>query len=66
MTTYKSTKPISEYKNDYPIGSIFYEYTGCTYGCISRDGVAVTLIPDATPFFEVPKDSVKEIPSVKE
>ncbi len=41
-------------------GTVLYEYTGCTYGVISKDGVAVTEKPShgsylKTPFFEVPR-----------
>ena len=41
-------------------GTIVYEYSGCTYGCIGS-GVAVTYIKDQTPFFELPVNSLKEI-----
>ncbi len=37
-----------------PQGTELYLYEGCTYGCISETGVAVTREPDTTPFFEVP------------
>jgi len=41
-------------------GETVYLYRGCTYGCISRDGEAVTFKPDITPFFEVPADALME------
>jgi len=41
-------------------GIMVYAYSGCTYGCIA-DGIACTEVPGETPFFELPRDSVKEI-----
>ena len=46
-------------------GETVYEYNGCTYGCISHSGNAFTLEKDETPFFELPKDSVKMLPSIQ-
>jgi hypothetical protein len=40
-------------------GSVVYEYTACTYGCISSDGIAVSFEPGQTPFFQVPRDAVE-------
>jgi len=42
-------------------GDVVYRYTGCTYGCISEGGVAVTRSPDQNPFFQVPMDALEEI-----
>lgn len=39
-------------------GTVVYRYRDCTYGAISTTGVAVTLKPDQTPFFEVPGTAV--------
>lgn len=40
-------------------GTIVYEFLGCTYGCITNSGIAVTLdINGGYPFFEVPIDSI--------
>jgi hypothetical protein len=39
---------------------IVYGYEGCTYGCIS-DGVPVTVLPNKTPFFELPENSLEPI-----
>jgi len=36
-----------------------YKYSGCTYGCITDTGIAVTEVEGETPFFEVPKSAVK-------
>jgi len=44
--------------SDLPKGTLVHEYDGCTYGCISYRGVAVTLIKDETPFFEIPNDAL--------
>jgi len=43
----------------YKKGDIVYSYGGATYGCISREGWAFTLIEDKTPFFELPTNAVK-------
>ena len=37
-------------------GTVVYEYTGYTYGCISDTGVAVTFKEGVEPFFELPLD----------
>ncbi len=39
-------------------GMTVYEYTGCTYGCITRKGIAVTEEDNGTPFFEVPINAI--------
>jgi hypothetical protein len=44
-----------------PKGTIVWEYSGCTYGVISNEGIAVTLLAGQTPFFEIPKRLLKEI-----
>lgn len=50
------------YKEDcVKAGDIVYAFYGVTYGCISDNGIAVTLVPDKHPFFEVPKDAVEEV-----
>ncbi len=46
-------------------GQVVYEYTGYTYGCISPTGIAVTLVPDETPFFELPRHLLTEIKEKK-
>ena len=48
---------------DLPKGFIVYNYVGYTYGCISRDGKAVSLKDDPKaqePFFEIPRDSFEK------
>ncbi len=46
-------------KRDFEEGEKVYRFTGATYGCISGDGIAVTLNENGdNPFFEVPDDSV--------
>jgi hypothetical protein len=42
---------------DLPAGLEVHQYNGCTYGCVGA-GVAVTMSPQQTPFFEVPRDAV--------
>ena len=52
-------------KKDYPWlskslkkGKVVYKYSKYTYGCISKNGVAVSDEHDKEPFYEVPNDSV--------
>lgn len=42
-------------------GMIVHEYRGATYGCVTPAGVAVTLQPGTTPFYEVPRDAVEDV-----
>lgn len=51
--------------NDIKKGTIVYEFKGVTYGCISDNGIPVSLEKDTTPFFEVPLNAVADI-SIKE
>ena len=44
-------------------GMVVHEYKGATYGCV-RDGVAVTLEPGVTPFYELPQDAVEDATEV--
>lgn len=44
--------------DDVPQGTVVFEYFGCTYGCISPRGTAVTLVADTTPFFELPSNAL--------
>jgi hypothetical protein len=39
-------------------GTIVYEYQGYTYGCVTPGGMAVTLVENETPFFELPVDAL--------
>ncbi len=39
-------------------GEEFYVYIGPTYGCISKNGIALSEKLDVTPYFEVPKEFV--------
>jgi hypothetical protein len=46
-------------ENNLNTGDMVYRFPGCTYGCISPDGIAVTLSSEGkTPFFEIPENSV--------
>lgn len=38
--------------------TVVYPYTGCTYGCISQTGKAVSLKDGEEPFFELPLDAI--------
>jgi hypothetical protein len=43
-------------------GDTFYSYLGCTYGCISDSGIAVTENScGEAPFFELPANAVRAI-----
>lgn len=45
---------------DIPAGSTVYLYEGCTYGCVSSDGEAITLTNEPlSTFYEVPLGSVQ-------
>ncbi len=46
--------------NDIKKGTIVYEYTGCTYGVISPEGISVSYENGICPFFEVPRNSVSD------
>lgn len=46
--------------DDVERGTVVYRYSGVTYGCIGPDGLAVTLEPDTTPFFELPLTALQE------
>jgi len=41
-------------------GTRVYHYADHTYGCISSEGLAVTLIPYELPFFEVPRNALRK------
>lgn len=43
---------------DLPAGTTVYAYMGATYGCVSRDGLAVTQERGLTPFFELPRTAL--------
>ncbi len=42
------------------VGEVIHEYCGCTYGCISHEGIAASEDGE-TPFFEVPLSHVEEV-----
>lgn len=39
--------------------TVVYQYTGQTFGACSDEGVAVSINPHTTPFFEVPLNLIK-------
>jgi hypothetical protein len=41
-----------------PEGTVVTEFTGCDYGCVSPEGVAVTLHGE-TRFIELPKNALR-------
>jgi hypothetical protein len=40
-------------------GQAVYKYYGCTYGCVGETGIAVTVLPNAEPFFELPSSALE-------
>lgn len=46
---------------DFSEGEVVFLYNGHTYGCISFKGLPFSEVYDQTPFFELPKDAVKQI-----
>lgn len=42
-------------------GQEVFRYKNYTYGCISPSGIAVTIMDGVEPFFELPREAVKEI-----
>ena len=43
-------------------GTTMYLFTGCTYGCISDNGRALTFNPSGeSPFVEIPKDALSVV-----
>lgn len=47
---------------DMQAGTVVYEYDGPTFGVISPNGVACTMVFNFTPFFELPSDSIEALP----
>ncbi len=39
-------------------GTIMYEYSGCTYGCVGPTGTAMTLVENTEPFYEIPNTAL--------
>lgn len=42
-------------KRDFKKGEQLFLWRGLTHGCIGPDGIAVCLVDEQTPFFELPK-----------
>ena len=38
---------------DLNIGDVVYSFSGCTYGCISPEGTAISFVKNENPFYEV-------------
>lgn len=65
MKTYKLKRNVTQIEypwlgRNYKQDKVVYNYEKCTYGCI-ESGIAVTIIPDEEPFFELPIDSLIRI-----
>lgn len=45
--------------NDIVAGTKVFAYWGCTYGCISPSGRAVSLEQGKEPFMEIPVDALR-------
>jgi hypothetical protein len=39
-------------------GTVVYLFSGCTYGCIGRFGMAVSMAFNTDPFFELPREAL--------
>jgi hypothetical protein len=48
-------------ERDLKAGEEFFVYKGCTYRCISKNGIAVTEREDCPPFFEIPLSAIERI-----
>lgn len=60
---YIVAKPLTDPWNQHvAVGTVVYRYHGYTYGVIAPGGVAVSLKPGETPFFEVPASSLSPEP----
>ena len=42
-------------------GTTVFTFSGQTYGCIGPNGIAVSYSPYEYPFFEIPRNAIKEI-----
>ncbi len=51
---------------DYFKGDIIFKYSGCTYGCVSDDGMAMCEIEGEGPFFQMPRDALMQSPNVQQ
>jgi hypothetical protein len=65
MMVYSLTRDVTREECDWldwdlPAGKLVYEWTGHTYGAITREGIAVTEQPGELPFFELPYDALGE------
>jgi hypothetical protein len=60
---FRTTRVVSEdwLTEDIPKGTVLYEFTGVTYGCISPDGIACSVYEGENPFMEIPIDALEEI-----
>lgn len=63
---YKTTRDITtkecSWLNDTILkDTTVFSYQGCTYGCLSSNGVAVSFDDGEEPFFELPEDSLYEL-----
>ncbi|MDX2001367.1 MAG: hypothetical protein SFW35_02990 [Chitinophagales bacterium] len=46
-------------KRDFLAGEQLFLWRGLTHGCIGPDGIAVCLVDEETPFFEVPTSALE-------
>lgn len=54
----KKTDDGSYADRDYVKGDTVFRYSGCTYGCISGDGMAMCEVEGEGPFFQMPRDAL--------
>jgi hypothetical protein len=59
---YELTRCVTKEERPFEKGEIVHDFTGATYGCVRRDvGVACSL-DGGIPFFELPRDALRELP----
>lgn len=61
LTRNVSKKECPWLNKEFKSGDKVYKYTDHTYGCISHSGIACCEIEGETPFFELPKNSIKQL-----
>lgn len=63
LATHYLLEDFNDFGYDLPKGTELCLYIGHTYGIITSEGVAMSLVGQKTPFFEVPHTILKEIKS---
>lgn len=53
-----TTQECSWLPRDLLAGEEVFEWHGATYGCITPNGIAISLVQGEHPFYEIPLDAV--------